>query len=361
MAEPAESGPSFDADAIVAPERLTDLLTRAGRLAQGARVVGADREGEWTTIISRLVRVRPRYAGDQTGGPSSLLLKSVRPDFAAAVAGAGRNEAVFYRDVASFSPADALAACFDVSTGSENAACYVLLEDLSATHAVPTGWPLPPDIAACERLIDAYAGFHAAWWDDPRLGASVGRFAEESALPALLADVQRRWTAFRGLLGDHLSDERVSRYERLFEAAPRFFARFRARRNLTVVHGDAHVWNALYPHAPGATVRIIDWDSWRIGVAARDLAYMIALHWYPERRRRFERPLLRRYHDGLLAHGVAGYSWEALLEDYRASALWQLITPMWQATSKIPEPIWWSHLERGMLAFEDLDCASLLE
>ena len=108
-------------------------------------------------------------------------------------------------------------------------------------------------------------------------------------------------------------------------------------------------------------MRIIDWDAWRIGVGARDLAYMMALHWYPDRRRRYEQRLLRHYHDALQAHGVAGYAWGALLEDYRRAALGQLFIPVWQATADLPPAVWWSHLERGMLAFEDLDCESLLD
>src|SRR2546427_6564192 len=34
-------------------------------------------------------------------------------------------------------------------------------------------------------------------------------------------------------------------------------------------------------------------------LGARDLAFFMALHWYPERRRELERPLLEYYHRGL--------------------------------------------------------------
>src|SRR5262249_51134918 len=126
-------------------------------------------------------------------------------------------------------------------------------------------------------------------------------------------------------------------------------------------NGDAHVWNLLYPRdASSLNIRLIDWSGWRIDTATDDLAYMMALHWYPERRRRLERPLLDRYHDGLVAHGVRGYNREALTEDYRLSALWQILTPVWQAAHKLPAVIWWGHLERSMLAVDDLGCRELL-
>jgi hypothetical protein len=61
------------------------------------------------------------------------------------------------------------------------------------------------------------------------------------------------------------------------------------------------------------SLRLIDWDAWRLDLGAEDLAYMMALHWYPERRRRVEMPLLRRYHEALTSHGVSGYGFEFTL------------------------------------------------
>jgi aminoglycoside phosphotransferase (APT) family kinase protein len=55
-------------------------------------------------------------------------------------------------------------------------------------------------------------------------------------------------------------------------------------------HGDAHVWNSL--HSPDGDVRVVDWDDWRLAAPTDDLAYMMALHWYPERRHRLEDALL---------------------------------------------------------------------
>ena len=96
-------------------------------------------------------------------------------------------------------------------------------------------------------------------------------------------------------------------------------------------------------------------------VAADDLAYMLAMHWYPNRRLRMEQPLLDRYHAELLANGVRGYDRAALAEDYRLAVLWQTTTPIWQAMSNIPPLIWWNNLERIFLAVDDLNCQELLD
>src|SRR5262249_61091383 len=109
------------------------------------------------------------------------------------------------------------------------------------------------------------------------------------------------------------------------------------RSGLTVIHRDAHLSNFLYPHAPGdAIVFLIDWQLWHIDVGARDLAFMIALHWYPERRAALELPLLPRYHDRLVGHGVTEYSWDDCRRDYRLGADRNLTGPVLQGARGEP-------------------------
>jgi hypothetical protein len=86
---------------------------------------------------------------------------------------------------------------------------------------------------------------------------------------------------------------------------------------------------------------------------------MMAMLWYPDRRRRIERPLLDRYHAALLVHGVRGYDRQALQDDYRLSALWLITRPVAQALNNVGPAVWWNNLERIMLAVDDLGCREL--
>lgn len=147
----------------------------------------------------------------------------------------------------------------------------------------------------------------------------------------------------------------------MFDALGRLYTPGRLYAAYTLAHGDAHVWNLLSPRDGAASgIRLIDWDGWRIGRGAADLAYMMAVHWYPERRARLEARLIERYHAGLLAHGVAAYSLDRLWEDYRLSVIGLLSTPRWQQSYGLHPGIWWPHLHRVLAAFEDLGCAALL-
>ena len=125
--------------------------------------------------------------------------------------------------------------------------------------------------------------------------------------------------------------------------------------------GDSHKIVTTWPLPPTLSECEAIVRAWRLGVATDDLAYMMAVHWYPDRRRRMERSLLDAYHAAVLAHGVGGYDRRALDDDYRLSALWQIVTPVFRAAANIPTVIWWNNFERIHLAVEDLGSRELLE
>ena len=130
---------------------------------------------------------------------------------------------------------------------------------------------------------------------------------------------------------------------------------------MTVIQGDAHVWNCFLPRdAAKDGPRLFDWDAWQVNTGSDDLACMMAQQWYPELRQRFEARLLNTFHDELTTHGVQGYDRRALQDDYRLSVLWLIATPVWQHANGIPPVIWWNNFERVLLAVEDLDCRELL-
>lgn len=345
-------------DEELAPERLTETLRRSGGL-DGGRVAEVTVETARTTLVSTIERLRLRYDG--AAGPATLIRKTPRGDIEESLRAILAKEIAFYITVAPVTPPGQLLSCYGVAGEEESRS--LLLEDLTDSHTTVGEWPLPPTLEQCERSMDAYAVFHAHWWDDARLGDSIGVWLDTTgAFDRFMAEFPKRLAQFVDRLGDRLAAERLRLYERLLEAAPRLMARYRTHRGLTICHGDAHVWNAFHPRDPAKdTVRLFDWDGWRVDTASDDLAYMMGLHWYPERRRRYERPLLERYHAGLLAGGVTGYPFSALWEDYRLSALWQITTPVWQASFRLHAAIWWSHLERAMLTFDDLDCRALLD
>lgn len=341
------------------PDHLTERLRLGGVLPSG-RVTGVYAEKGRTTLLSTIVPFRVEYSRDAPDeAPPRLLLKAMRGGLDSGLRSVGEREVGFYRQAAPLMPGGPFPRCYDADYSSGS--FHLLLEDLAETHVILTEWPVPPTVEECERIVDTWAMFHGFWWRHPRLGRDVGTFLDTAALAQITADYRGRYERFVGTLGDRLWPEARAVYARVLDARERLFTPERLYATYTLGHGDAHMWNLLYPRDGAATgIRLIDWDGWRVGRGVADLAYMVAVHWFPERRARLEGGLLERYHAGLLAHGVTGYGLERLWQDYRLSVIGHLSIPVWQQSFGLPAGVWWPHLHRILAAFEDLGCAAFL-
>ena len=171
--------------------------------------------------MSCILRLRLGYEGAAEAAPRSLILKMPCPATQHRPFVPGDSEVAFYAKVAPAMPAGLVPRCFDSDWQDETRQWHLLLEDLTDTHEIATPWPLPPDEATCRRMVQTLARFHAAWWDDPRLGVSIGtRVDAETARQAM----QRHAGAFERF-ADHLGD----RLSRRAAAALRALLRRRAR------------------------------------------------------------------------------------------------------------------------------------
>jgi Ser/Thr protein kinase RdoA (MazF antagonist) len=219
--------------------------------------------------------------------------------------------------------------------------------------------------------MDSLARFHAHWWEHPWLETDIGKLSngdiadeEILGLPHSMRETEEMFANFVDFLGDRLSIARRRLYERVLSSwpFPRLSERLNERRGITLIHRDAHAWNFLYPRDPEHDrVCIIDWHEWGISFGINDLTELIVLWWYPERRARMEEALLRRYHHRLVEYGVEDYDWEQCWHDYRLCAIRILLYPVWMHAEGRSPTTWWPILERASLAFQDLECANLLE
>lgn len=344
-------------DLSVTATTLTRWLRRSGTLASGA-VTDVRVELEFDTTISRLAFLTARYSEDAS--PTLPIHLVVKSSLFAPVAGDGRGaEAEFYRRFGSVLGAPPLVRCFGTSEGDEGDPGAIVLEDIRATHDHPP-WPLPPSRADCELALDALVRVHAQWWEDRALGDTIGHLHTSESLTAMVQGIARHLPAFIDAVGDSLSAGARELLERVFSSSLRPWLRLTDPRALTVINGDAHTWNFLFPRSGEGAAFLIDWQLWHLDVGARDLAFLMALHWYPSRRLELELPLLRYYHDRLLARGVENYSFSELWLDYRLCAVRNLTIPLlfWSRGMK-PEG-WWHRLECALAAYRDLDCDELL-
>jgi hypothetical protein len=272
-----------------------DWLTRAlrtdGCLSRG-RVVSVHVASE-TSYTATIARLTLAYSDDAPSmAPARLFLKLSRLDSGQRIVGGRerRHEVEFQTKVASPMVSAPLVHCYQAAYDEETGASHLLFEDISGTHFHGES-TLPPPMPQAGRVIDAFAAFHAFWWDNPMLG-DTDSLPNKETVAEHVANTRSHFTRFADIVGNRLSDSDRKTYEKALAALPRLWERVTRRKDLTVIHGDANLSNVLMPRDPDrGSAMIIDWQLWGISFAAEDLAHLMALFWDKETRQSMEKDL----------------------------------------------------------------------
>lgn len=344
----------------ITPGWLTTRLREQGHLLQGE--VSALSLKHSKTFFSDIYRLDISYSTDISPKlPAKLLLKIPFPESRAAL-NMGKDEVAVYRALWDAMDDPPVVRCFDAVYSIHSQRSHLLLADLSETHFQPEV-PVPPSTRHCELCVETLAQFHAFWWEHADLGTKMGELFSEASLGELGRLLSHALSDFIEFMGDRLSVVRRRAYEHAIAILPGFWnQRLMSVERNTLIHGDAHLWNFLHPKdVERGRAYLIDLaTSNRIRPPTNDLAYMMALQWFPERRALMEENLLRHYHKALLAREVKEYSWADCLLDYRYSIITHLFTPVLQWHSKqVPTTVWWYNFERISEAYKDLRCDEL--
>lgn len=314
----------------------------------------------FSTVICRLTLDYSEGAASSV--PKKLFLKIASPALMIGIPGLGKREVYFYNSVSGHADHLPSVRCYQAVYSDEQDRYHVLLDDLTDTHFALPPMQMPPLGHHCDMIIDALAHLHAHYWNHPQLG-ELGTFIDEDEIDGFTVAAREQYQGFTDFLADRLPDHRRAIYEMAINGLPALMRRrLLDRRDMTIVFEDVHAGNFLYPRDPAQhTLKMIDWEQWCVNIGTHDLARMMGIFWFPERRARLETKLLHRYFDQLTANGVEGYSWDDLWFDYRFSIAQNLFVPVWQWSRNRPPDIWWNHLERITSAFDDLKCQELFE
>jgi len=341
----------------ITPAWVTEVLRKNGILSQG-RVVSVER-GAGQDARSVIIPLTLDYDdAAPVHVPERVIFKmpagEIRP---------GNNPEVLFYSTLGDSKYLPVIRCLDAVEDPKTGAYHLLLEDLSETHIAYPPSQLPPYRNETEQIVDALADLHIYWWDNARLGSKIGEFPTPKTIRYQIEKMEERYYLFADFLDDRLPVVWQNIYQRLFRALPDLLIRrLASRRNLTMIHGDPHVGNFLYPKNPEQdSLRILDWKSYSIDIGVDDMAHMMAVFWFSERRAQLEQPMLRRYYHQLKEKGIQRYQWEDCARDYRLAIARFLLYPIWQWDQGVQPDIWWNHLHRIFTAFFDQGCNALLE
>ena len=321
---------------------LNDVLQSGGMLADA--VIEAVEVNTSAAATGDSARVFLKYSTRKPNrGPASVIVKICRLE----------NETAFYRHIAPTLPNAYLVPAYATDFYHHDSIGYLILEDLSSTHRLLSRNTLP---TADETLaaVSTLAEVHATWWDHPDLDSKIGAVAAD--IPGLLfAVASDNFASFV----DEASNDLVATHRSVLESvlSRQLTEGLKRKRCRSIVHGDAHMWNVLFPRDPQQHCAVwIDWAVWHVNLAVTDLSYLCIVtprDW----RRQHEEALLRHYLDTLQRRGIE-YSWQEMWMDYRITALAQLLWPVfWFAKGR---PFWRRCLRNSIDAAEDLNLVELL-
>ncbi|MBT5537297.1 phosphotransferase, partial [Candidatus Poribacteria bacterium] len=298
----------------ITPDWITSRLRASGSLPTGeARRVTLGEAFESTAAFWTPLEVE--YDGATEGAPRRLLYKLYRE----AWYGGGVHETVFYSDFVAEMTDPPVGACYAFAHDDDAKACYLLLQDISATHDPPGEDLAARDFhaAACSLVK-----VHTHWWEHDRLGTP--RFMNAHGGPLRMANAcsvenvranARHWRerALPAFLAEHADKLPSGGRDTLERAVARwpdiFIDRIADGRALTFLHGDAHVHNMFFARDSDVDqTLLVDWETYKRGIGPYDIAYMLVFFRAFELRREIEQSVLPLYYDGLVAGGVSSYS-----------------------------------------------------
>lgn len=298
---------------------------------------------------------------DWDGGFASVILKLADTDPAVRrtgmVTGHSQREVHFYEKIASRLPAKTLAHCHAAVYDAAEGYFTLLFEDL--VDAQPGDQIACCSVDSARLAVRELARLVASVVEDPDLASWV-----DTPLPLDRMVMETIVQEYYKRFGNRISAEQrdvIGRFAACFDTwvADRSEPR-------SIVHNDFRLDNMLFGE-PGAAreLTIIDWATLRWGSVCSDLAYFLGGNLSPEDRRTHEKELVRHFHDELVAHGVADFSFEECWRGYRwmafAGVLMAVGAPMVVAQTERGDAMFLMMLTRHCQQVKELDAIALLD
>jgi hypothetical protein len=348
-------------DALTA-DWLTTALRDAGTIdsATSVRAVRTERIAEGVGFLSYVYRLHLDVDGP---GPSTLVAK-LPTDTAyrqlAEATGAYGREVRFYADVAPNAPLTAPRA--HVARQAEGTTDFVLLlDDLGALDAADHLDGLT--FERVERVIDAFAEFHAWAWNlrpDATRASVFPALADPVTVGLYTMGVAPGWATHQ-IHGRACAPAGLAEFMADF---PRHLPGLLAEVSdpPTLLNGDLRADN-LFFDADDKPV-VVDFQLVMRGAGIWDVAYLVGQGMTPAERDGREKQLVQRYLDALMAHGVHCYSFAEAWPQFQAAALAQITFPLsamlsWDTLTDRARELLHALMERAFAIIDDTGALSV--
>lgn len=167
------------------------------------------------------------------------------------------KEIEFYTKIVKFMPGFSFVPVYDIGF-LESGEAYILMVNMSETHISLI------NCHSCSnqkiiQYMECMAQFHAFWWDNEKLGKSIGEKLSKSSFSKYVEKLAKSFDIFKKQMGNEITIEYMKNIDTLLTHWVLFFNRINSNINLTIIHGDANpLGNVLFPHSKNDVVLPID-------------------------------------------------------------------------------------------------------
>ncbi len=301
---------------IVKPEGVTPQWLSAALAARDidAEVSAVQIETVGTGQLGETRRFHLSYAGRPPAqAPHTLVGKFPSDDATAARTGKEmgfyRAELMFYKELAHRTTINTPSVYVAELDADNN---FVLLfEDLAP--AVQGDHMQGCSVDDARLALTEAALLHAAFWNDRELEQQPWLYMPDGAQGFYTTElVESSWAYYRKTYGPQSDPQVIDVCDKFVRNHAAWNAPRTANRCFS--HNDFRVDNMLFG---GERIAVVDWQTSNYLGAGMDVAYFLGSAFDRDTRRAVEHDLLREYHADLCRQGVAGYTYEQLLVDYR--------------------------------------------
>jgi hypothetical protein len=304
----------------ITPDWLTGALQGSGTVT----AIATEPVGVGLGLVGALSRLRVTYSDG--AGPATIIAKlpaaGEASRFVAQLLGMYRREVGFYRELSSAS-ALSYPACYYADYDRDTDDFVLLLADAAGGRTSDQLGGCA--VADAELAVDRLADLHAGFWSSPMLEGKdwLPRLCDSPLPESVVFSYQQSWGPAQELFGHLMVPEIKDLGDRFDGLFPGLCDQL-CEPPTTLSHGDYRLDNMFFFDDPRDVV-LCDWQLVDRSRGARDLAYFLTQSLTAPCRAEHENRLIHRYADRLAAHGVSGYGFDTVWEDYKVAVLFGFV------------------------------------
>jgi hypothetical protein len=256
-----------------------------------------------------------------------------------------------------------IAQCFDAYISEDKSKYLLLLEDLSNDFCSSEKVDFTSEniwiSAAC-----SLAKFHATFWNLHQMNSNSLLMDTMEDVNSYIKNTYESYEKFINYVENRFDTETFTIFEHALKISVGMeterYKRISSKNNITLIHGDSHIYNYMFSHNQDKAPIIVDFQFWGVGIAARDMAHLTRVSFPENFSEEFHQLLVRKYYEELLAHGVQGYKWGTCWNDYRKQVASMLLIPMIQyAVFNLKYEDWINDIKSLLSNYKLLHCELL--